>query len=100
MEKNESDIAMLYEIVQRQSQASNKFDLDYSGKLRELKSYLTLQHQIGSLKKYRYDQEFHEKLSLSQIQDIYDTYIKYDEGHSSEHGLNQIQLSNLKKSQF
>ena len=53
--------------------------VDHEEQFLQIKSYLNLQAQIGALKKFRFDQNFAEILSLAGLQDTHDEFFNRKE---------------------
>ena len=81
-EKDANDIQELYDTMLRHSSSANnatpskKRVYSYQEQLQELKSFLSLQNQLGSLQKFRYDQGFMDVLELGKYQKIHDDYFE------------------------
>ena len=96
----EEDIDEMYCLLLKQSSGSSSFNMNkkmkqtsIDEKIIELKSYLNLSNQIGSLKQYKYDIEFSEQLNLNTLQDIQSKFTK-------DTGLNTNELVYLKNTCF
>ena len=96
----EEDIDEMFSILLKQSSGSSSFNVNKKmkqtsteDKIIELKSYLNLSNQIGSLKQYKYDIEFSEQLNLNTLQEIQNKFAK-------DTGLNTNELVYLKNTCF
>lgn len=56
----------------------------------QIKSYLNLQAQMGTLKKFRFDQGFADIMQFSELQDIHDLFF-----NKKEKRIELGELSNL-----
>jgi hypothetical protein len=93
------DINDIYEVMLKQSSQNSTLSkhkaskFSYNEKVLEVKGYLNLQGQVGSLKQFKYDVDFSKLMDLHKYQTILNKF-------SLEHGLNASEILYLKNISF
>lgn len=61
------NIQELYDAMMLQCENKINKQSDYTEQFHQLKSYLKLQHQLGNLRKYRFDEKFQTLLNIPKL---------------------------------
>lgn len=98
-EEVEKEINEIYQILLQHSNSNQTLSkvkskkLTYAEKVLEIKGYLNLQGQVGSLKQFKYDIDFAKLIDLKRFQEVTTKF-------SQEVGLNASEILYLKNTSF
>lgn len=98
-EEVEKDINEIYQMMLKHSNPNQTLTkvkskkLPYSEKVLEIKGFLNLQGQVGSLKQFKYDTDFSKLIDLKRFQEVTSKF-------SQEQGLNASEILYLKNTSF